>query len=135
MLINFKEIAKSNLAGAVAGITYLLIAYLLDRKCGTIIANIIGLTCGAIVNFILQVLIFDYYNKINKKIIFKFAISELIIIVTIQLLFALVYRKYYNPTLMRILVSCIAGILFSYPLRKYWVFYDKKKEKKKITKI
>ena len=46
MSINFKN-CKSNLAGAVGGLTYLLIAYLLDRN-GTIIANIIGLICGAI---------------------------------------------------------------------------------------
>ena len=122
-MIDFKEISKSYCAGAVSGVTYLFVAYILDKSCGPQLANFIGLICGGILNFFLQSFVFNFFKKIDKNVIWKFIVTEVMVIISVQMLFMLIYKKKkYNSFVVRILISIFVGLVISYPMRKLWVF-------------
>lgn len=122
MSTNLKEFSKSNGAGFVAGLLYILVSKLLDKKIGPRLSNIIGLVTGSVVNFVLQSYIFNCINKMNKYICGKFIASELIIMLCNQVIFLSVYRKKFNTTITRIIVAIIVSFAVSFPIRKFWVF-------------
>jgi putative flippase GtrA len=122
MTFDVKEFSKSNLAGFVAGLTYVLVSKLLDRVINPRISNIIGLLCGSVVNFVMQSYIFNCLKKLDKNICGKYIASEFIIMITNQILFMSIYMKRFNTTVTRICIAIIISLGVSFPLRKYWVF-------------
>lgn len=119
---NLQEFSKSNGAGFVAGLLYILVSKLLDKKIGPRLSNIIGLVTGSVVNFVLQSYTFKCMDKMNKHMCGKFIASELIIMLCNQVIFLSVYRKKFNATITRIIVAIIIGFSVSFPIRKFWVF-------------
>ena len=123
------QLVKSHTAGFITGLSYILIAKLLDKKLGPRVANIVGLVCGSVVNFFMQSYIFNgkhHIKHIDQKICGKYVASELIVMISNQILFTLIFVKKFNVTITRILIAIFVGIVISYPVRKYWVFKIKK---------
>ena len=126
---------KSGVSGTISTSIYILSSYILDKYINNKTSNLIGLLLGAIVNYILQHKIFLNSISSTPSILFRFIISEIIIIFSTEMSVNTIlddkkkYIKYlpdelnsYYNTIIRIIVACMVFILVSYPIRSSWVF-------------
>jgi putative flippase GtrA len=126
-------------AGAFVSVTLLGVAYVLDKYMNAKTSNIIALLMGMFMNFFLQQMIFvkGHLTETMSQMI-RYAIADIIILGSNQLSISYLvdnedkYKKYlpenlqedYN-TVCRMIVGGIIWILFSFPLRRFWVFKKK----------
>ena len=131
----FYKFIFSSLSGITATITFLIISSLLDKILNNKVSNVIGLISGAIVNFILQSKTFVGKNINYSKYIYKYILSEFLILGTNQLIETHLlnnknkyikylpekYKKKYN-TITRSITGILVWSILSFPLRNLFVF-------------
>jgi putative flippase GtrA len=136
---NAKIASLSVLAGATVSIVLLAVAAVLDKYMDAKISNMISLLIGMCVNFFLQQMIFvkGLPTDTTQQMI-RYAIADIIILGSNQLSMNYLidnedeykeylpenFQEYYN-TICRMIVGGIIWILFSFPLRRFWVFKKK----------
>jgi putative flippase GtrA len=136
---NAKIASLSVLAGATVSIVLLAVAAVLDNYMDAKVSNMISLLIGMCVNFFLQQMIFvkGLPTDTTQQMI-RYAIADIIILGSNQLSMNYLidneddYKKYlpenfqeYYNTICRMIVGGIIWILFSFPLRRFWVFKKK----------
>ena len=141
MAKHVKVAGLSIIAGGTVSVIVLIIGAILDKYMSPKLANIIALLIGMCINFFLQQLIFvEGHLTETKAQMYRYAIADIVILGSNQWLFTYLihhedmYKPYlpdslkdhYN-TISRTLVGGLIWILFSFPLRKYWVFVSKSK--------
>ena len=136
---NAKIASLSVLAGATVSIVLLAVAAVLDNYMDAKVSNMISLLIGMSVNFFLQQMIFVEGHKTDTtQQMIRYAIADIIILGSNQLSMNYLidneddYKKYlpenfqeYYNTICRMIVGGIIWILFSFPLRRFWVFKKK----------
>ena len=136
---NAKIASLSVLAGATVSIVLLAVAAVLDNYMDAKVSNMISLLIGMSVNFFLQQMIFVEGHKTDTtKQMIRYAIADILILGSNQLSMNYLidneddYKKYlpenfqeYYNTICRMIVGGIIWILFSFPLRRFWVFKKK----------
>ena len=136
---NAKIASLSVLAGATVSIVLLAVAAVLDNYMDAKVSNMISLLIGMSVNFFLQQMIFVEGHKTDTtKQMIRYAIADILILGSNQLSMNYLidnedeykeylpenFQEYYN-TICRMIVGGIIWILFSFPLRRFWVFKKK----------
>ena len=136
---NAKIASLSVLAGATVSVSLLAVAAVLDKYMDAKISNMISLLIGMCINFFLQQMIFvkGLPTDTTQQMI-RYAIADIIILGSNQLSMNYLidnedeYKKYlpedfqeYYNTICRMIVGGIIWIIFSFPLRKFWVFKKK----------
>ena len=134
-----KNIRFGILSMMAGGITSLLatgISALLDRFMKSTISNIIGVFIAMCFNFIWQQFIFvGKIKSLAGIFLLKYILADVIILGSAQLLFILAIKykdnledkfpdslkEYYN-SIMRLIIASVIWVIFSFPLRRYWVF-------------
>tara|TARA_R110001599_G_scaffold18754_3_gene72608 strand:+ start:744 stop:1160 length:417 start_codon:yes stop_codon:yes gene_type:complete len=136
---NAKIASLSVLAGATVSIVLLAVAAVLDNYMDAKVSNMISLLIGMSVNFFLQQMIFVEGHKTDTtQQMIRYAIADILILGSNQLSMNYLidneddYKKYlpenfqeYYNTICRMIVGGIIWILFSFPLRRFWVFKKK----------
>ena len=132
---NIKKFLGSAGASSFSGIIYLISSYILDSFTNPKIANIIGLIIGSIFNFLFQTKLFLDKKKLSEHHVFKYIVVELGVLIGNQIIVSELIdnkkklieylpdglKKYYN-TIIRIVAGQIVFAIFSFPLRRYWVY-------------
>ena len=136
---NAKIASLSVLAGATVSIVLLAVAAVLDNYMDAKVSNMISLLIGMSVNFFLQQMIFVEGHKTDTtQQMIRYAIADILILGSNQLSMNYLidnedeykeylpenFQEYYN-TICRMIVGGIIWILFSFPLRRFWVFKKK----------
>ena len=136
---NAKIASLSVLAGATVSIVLLAVAAVLDKYMDAKISNMISLLIGMCVNFFLQQMIFVEGHKTDTtQQMIRYAIADILILGSNQLSMNYLidneddykeylpenFQEYYN-TICRMIVGGIIWIIFSFPLRRFWVFKKK----------
>jgi putative flippase GtrA len=136
MSSNIKLGLLSIMAGGITSMIAIGISALLDKLMKSTISNLIGVLIAMCFNFIWQHFIFVGKMKaMSSLFLIKYLMSDVIILGSAQILFILAlkykdtiidkfpdeYKKYYN-SIMRLLISSVIWVIFSFPLRRYWVF-------------
>ena len=136
-----KIASLSVIAGATVSVSLLAVAAVLDKYMDAKASNIISLLIGMCFNFFLQQMIFvkgkqHPTNSVHQMV--RYAIADIIILGSNQLSMNYLldnedkYKQYlpenlqeeYN-TVCRTIVGGIIWVIFSFPLRKFWVFKKK----------
>ena len=139
MMNNAKIASLSVLAGATVSVSLLSVAYVLDKYMDAKTSNMISLLIGMCINFFLQQMIFvEGHMTETKSQMIRYAIADILILGSNQLSMNYLfdnedeYKKYlpenfqeYYNTICRMIVGGIIWIIFSFPLRKFWVFKKK----------
>ena len=129
----------SVLAGGTVSVIILIIGYILDKYLNPKLSNIIALIIGMFINFFLQQLIFVEGHKTETLAqMYRYVMADIVILGSNQWLFTYMLHnkdkiKKYIPyalhddyaTICRLVVGSFIWILFSFPLRKFWVFIPK----------
>lgn len=133
---NIKLGIKSLIAGGLTGLIAIGTSALLDNYMKSTLSNFIGLLIAMCFNFIWQQFIFvGKIKTIGGLFLLKYILTDIIILGSGQLLFILAmkykkqlnkniskkYKKYYN-SFMRTVIASIIWLIFSFPLRRYWIF-------------
>jgi putative flippase GtrA len=134
-----KIASLSVIAGATVSILLLAVAAVLDKYMDAKTSNIIALLIGMSVNFFLQQMIFveGHITETMSQMV-RYATADIIILGSNQLAMNYLldnedkYKQYlpenlqeeYN-TVCRTIVGGIIWVIFSFPLRKFWVFKKK----------
>ena len=133
---NIKLGFLSIIAGGITSIIAIGISALLDKVMKSTISNLIGVLIAMCFNFIWQHFIFvGKMKSISTLFLIKYLLADVIILGSAQLLFILTqkykdtiidkfpdeYKEYYN-SIMRLIISSVIWVIFSFPLRRYWVF-------------
>lgn len=134
MLIS--QLTKSSFWSSFVTFVYFILAYFLDKRINNKVSNIIALVSTTLLNFFIQSQIFlKKSHSISHKHFFKFIIILFIDILINQFFFSVLLnqktliikfipvflQKYYN-TIIRAVSHSMVFLLFSFPLRKYWIF-------------
>jgi putative flippase GtrA len=134
-----KIASLSVIAGATVSIFLLAVAAVLDKYMDAKDSNMISLLIGMCLNFFLQQMIFVKGHPTNTgHQMIRYAIADIIILGSNQLSMNYLldnedkYKQYlpenlqeeYN-TVCRMIVGGIIWVIFSFPLRKFWVFKKK----------
>ena len=141
MAKHVKVAALSIAAGAAVSVIVLVVGAILDKYMSPKLSNIIALLIGMCINFFLQQLIFvEGHLTETAAQMYRYAVADIVILGSNQWLFTyLVHHKHiYKPylpdsvqdhynTICRTLVGGLIWLMFSFPLRKYWVFVAKQK--------
>ena len=138
--MNDAKIASlSVIAGAIVSISLLAVASVLDKYMDAKTSNMISLLIGMCINFFLQQMIFvegQMTETMGQMV--RYATADIIILGSNQLAMNYLldnedkYKQYlpenlqkeYN-TVCRMIVGAIIWVIFSFPLRKFWVFKKK----------
>ena len=143
MAKHLKVAGLSVAAGGAVTIIVLVVGAILDKFTTAKISNIISLIIGMFINFFLQQLIFVQGHKAETTAqMFRYAIADIVILGSNQWLFTYFvhnedkYKPYlpeflqadYN-TVCRFIVGSLIWLIFSFPLRKFWVFVPKHKRR------
>lgn len=134
---NLKLGLYSILAGSIASILAISISGGLDFIFPYQVANILGLLTAMFINFLMQKKIFLGTVENNKSdYLMKYLFTDILILGTNQLIFQYVIKnknyfiKYINKNyynfIWRIIIGSLIWVGFSFPLRRYWVFKNKK---------
>ena len=136
-------IVFSALLGLFAEICYLLTSYFIDKtgKVSLAVSNFIGLMVDVFLDFILQSLLFLgalYPANIYKFILFRIIdtiLRQILYIYSQKLEFVQTYLKktppkksiipnffWYRQTHLRHIIVILSFFLFTYPMRKYFIF-------------
>jgi putative flippase GtrA len=133
---NIKLGFLSIIAGGITSLIAIGISALLDKVMKSTISNFIGVLIAMCFNFIWQHFIFvGKMKSISTLFLIKYLLADVIILGSAQLLFILTqkykdtiidkfpdeYKEYYN-SIMRLIISSVIWVIFSFPLRRYWVF-------------
>lgn len=133
---NIKLGFLSIIAGGITSIIAIGISALLDKIMKSTISNLIGVLIAMCFNFIWQHFIFvGKMKSISTLFLIKYLLADVIILGSAQLLFILTqkykdtivdkfpdeFKDYYN-SIMRLIISSVIWVIFSFPLRRYWVF-------------
>ena len=136
MSSNIKLGFLSIIAGGITSLIAIGISALLDKVMKSTISNFIGVLIAMCFNFIWQHFIFvGKMKSISTLFLIKYLLADVIILGSAQLLFILTqkykdtiidkfpdeYKEYYN-SIMRLIISSVIWVIFSFPLRRYWVF-------------
>ena len=120
-------------AGLVASGLALGISAIFDHITDPRFANFIGIFIAMFVNFLMQQYVFTGSLKGKQlSFLFRYALTDVLILGSNQLIFNYMIhhkkkfqnmftKKYYN-TVCRMLIGTVIWVLFSFPLRRYWVF-------------
>ena len=127
--MDWKQMLLSTGAGSIASISYYIISYWLDHYVSYNLSNLIGLIVDAVIDFMLQELIFMKHVVLQKYIVIKFMIGRSIFIMLNMGLFNVAEpmlrenkRKKYNVLLLRIVLNFILFVLVLFPIRKYFIY-------------
>jgi len=126
----------SMMAGGLTSIIATAISALLDKFMKSTISNFIGVLIAMCFNFIWQQFIFvGKVKSIAGIFLLKYLLADIIILGSAQILFILCIKykdnivdkfpdklKAYYNSVMRLLIASVIWIIFSFPLRRYWVF-------------
>jgi putative flippase GtrA len=130
-------------AGGAVTVVVLVVGAILDKFMNAKMSNIAALVIGMFINFFLQQLIFvEGHLTETTSQMSRYAVADVVILGSNQWLFTYLvhhedeYKKYlpdalqddYN-TVCRFAVGSLIWLLFSFPLRKFWVFVPKNKRK------
>ena len=141
MAKNVKIAGLSILAGGSVTVIVLVVGYILDQYMDPRVANIIALIIGMGINFFLQQMIFvEGHLTDTTAQMYRYGMADVVILGSNQWLFTWLLQhedmyKHYLPdylqdhytTVCRTLVGSLIWMIFSFPLRKYWVFVPKRK--------
>ena len=132
---NFDTAFFSILAGSLASLLAITISGIFDYFLPYVFANFIGIFSAMFINFLLQKKIFiGSFDNNNNYYFIKYLLTDVIILGSNQILFYLsikhrkylskfVNKNYYN-LISRMIIGSLVWIVFSFPLRKYWVFKE-----------
>ena len=134
-----KNVRFGILSAMAGGITSLIatgISALLDGYMKSTVSNFIGVLIAMCFNFIWQQFIFvGKIKSLAGIFLLKYLLADVIILGSAQLLFILAMKykdnvedkfpdalkDYYN-SIMRLIIASVVWLIFSFPLRRYWVF-------------
>jgi len=133
----FKKAFFSVIAGMLTATFAISISFILDKFINDNYSTFLGLFIAMFINFIMQQLIFVGNLKKKGYYFIKYVLADVIILGSNQLLVNYFitnkdkfkkympnyFKKYYN-SICRLLVGGIIWVIFSFPLRRYWVFIN-----------
>jgi len=133
----FKKAFFSVIAGILTASIAISISFIFDKYMNVDYSTFLGVFIAMFINFIMQQYIF--IGNLKKKGFFfiKYVLADIIILGSNQLLVNYLitnkkkfkkyipnyFKKYYN-SICRLLVGGIVWVVFSFPLRRYWVFIN-----------
>ena len=129
----------SVVAGGIIVIVVVVIGAILDMYMNPKLSNIISLVIGMFINFFLQQTIFvEGALTETRSQIYRYVVTDVVILGSNQWLFTYLienediyadylpnYLQEHYESVCRVIVGGIVWIMFSFPLRKYWVFVPK----------
>ena len=133
---NIKVGILSMMAGGITSLLATGISALLDGFMKSTVSNFIGVLIAMCFNFIWQQFIFvGKIKSLTGIFLFKYLLADVLILGSAQLLFILAIKykdnvedkfpdslkEYYN-SIMRLIIAAVIWFIFSFPLRRYWVF-------------
>jgi len=127
----------SIIAGTITAIIAVGISFIFDKYMNTDYSTFLGVFIAMFVNFIMQQYIFIGNLKKKGYFFIRYVLADVIILGTNQLLVNYCitnknkfkkympdnFIKYYN-SICRLLVGAIVWCVFSFPLRRFWVFIN-----------
>ena len=131
-----KVAGLSMAAGGFVMIVVVVIGAILDLYMNPKLSNIIALTIGMCINFFLQQVIFvEGPLTETRSQMYRYVVADVVILGSNQWLFTYLienediyaphlptYLQEHYESLCRTIVGGLIWIMFSFPLRKYWVF-------------
>ena len=120
-------------AGSIASVSYFITSFCLDHYVSYNLSSVVGLVVDAVLDFMLQELVFLRRIVLQKYILIKFVIGHTIFITLSLGLFNLIEPmirenkiKKYNVLLLRVIVNFILFVLVLYPIRKYFIYNSRR---------
>jgi len=134
-----KVAGLSAVAGGFVAVVVVGVGAILDRYMNPKLSNIIALIIGMCINFFLQQKIFVEGSLTETRSqMYRYVLADVVILGSNQWLFTYLienediyadylptYLQEYYESVCRAVVGGLIWIMFSFPLRKYWVFVSK----------
>jgi len=131
--MDLKQMLFSMLAGSTASLSYFVVSFCLDHYINYNLSTLIGLMVDAIIDFILQELVFMRKIVLQKYIVIKFIIGQGIFIGFNGALFSYLEsfirenkNKKYKLLILRVLLNFVLFVLILFPIRKYFIYNTKR---------
>ena len=121
-----------SLAGVGITVFYLLFTHFLDLFISASLSNFIGLVCNYIINFFIQLKIFEGNFKSKPKFLTKYIIVNIIALISSQLIFMFfmhysdIHHKNWSKHLstVRWISGAIVYLVVLFPLTRWWIFVE-----------
>ena len=120
-------------AGSIASVSYFITSFWLDHYVSYNLSSVVGLVVDAVIDFMLQELVFLRRLVLQKYILIKFVMGRSIFIALSLGVFNVIEPmirenkiKKYNVLLLRVVVNFILFVLVLYPIRKYFIYNSRR---------
>ena len=123
------NVLASSVGSFISSFIYFLFSYLFDKELSHKVSNIISYLISIGVDITLQTFFFKKFHLLkDKTFLMKAFLFECVALIINQILFDVLYdynkkkKKNINILYIRMFVSLIIFLLYTYPIRKYILF-------------